>query len=202
MSSLAPFDLNGTTDVPPGKIASVVTYLEMGRPARAPSPDGRVALTRLRGADTARYQAIYRTIGEAWFWFSRLSMPAAHLSALLDDPGIQAFAAQVDGVDAGLVEIDLRTDGEAELVYFGLTAPFVGRGLGRSLMSHAQAIAWAAPVRRFWLHTCTLDHPGAIAFYRKSGFVPYKLGIEIADDPRLSGALPRDAFPEVPLRPA
>jgi GNAT superfamily N-acetyltransferase len=200
MESHAPFDLNGTTDVPPGKIASVVTYLQMSRPDRPPDPDAGVSLARLRGAEAARYAAIYRTIGEAWFWFSRLAMPPAELAAVLDDPGIVAFAAQVDGVDAGLVEIDFRVPGEAELVYFGLMAPFVGKGLGRSLMSHAQAIAWAAPVTRFWLHTCTLDHPGAIAFYRKSGFAPYKLGIEIADDPRLAGSLPRDAFPDVPLR--
>jgi hypothetical protein len=69
-------------------------------------------------------------------------------------------------------------------------------------MNHAQSIAWAAPIERFWLHTCTLDHPGAIAFYRRSGFAPYKLGVEIADDPRLTGALPRDAFPDVPVREA
>lgn len=210
MTSHALFDLDGTTDVPPGKIASVVTYLDMGRPGSAPTPDGRIRLSRLRGPDIGRYKAIYRRIGEAWFWFGRLAIENAKLAALLDDPGIHAYAAQVAGQDAGqdigqdigLLEIDFRIPGEAELVYFGLAEPWVGQGLGRSLMAHAQAIAWAAPVSRFWLHTCTLDHPGAVGFYRRSGFAPYKLGVEIADDPRLTGALPRHAFPEIPLREA
>ena len=202
MTSHALFDLDGTTDLPPGKIASVVTYLQMDRPGHVPVPDDRIALARLRGGDAERYKAIYRRIGEAWFWFSRLGIDTAKLAAILDEPGIHAFAAEAAGQDAGLVEIDFRVPGEAELVYFGLTEPHVGKGLGRSLMAHAQAIAWSAPVKRFWLHTCTLDHPGAVGFYRKSGFAPYKLGIEIADDPRLTGALPRHAFPEIPLREA
>jgi hypothetical protein len=29
--------------------------------------------------------------------------------------------------------------------------------------------------------------------------VPYKRGIEIADDPRLTGDVPRDAAPSIPL---
>ncbi|WP_293864553.1 GNAT family N-acetyltransferase [uncultured Alsobacter sp.] len=202
MTARGLFDLDGTTDVPPGKIASVVTYLEMRRPSPVPVPDDQIQLVRLRGADADRYRAIYRRIGEAWFWFSRLGIAPDALAALLDDPGIHAFAAHVDGVDAGLLEIDFRIAGEAEIVYFGLTEAFVGRGYGRGLMNHAQAMAWSAPVERFWLHTCTLDHPGAVGFYRRSGFVPYKLGIEIADDPRLTGALPRHAFPEIPLREA
>lgn len=193
------FDLDGTTDLPPGKIATVVTFLAMDAPPAPRPPDPRVTFARLTGADAARYLRIYRTIAERWFWFSRLSMAPAALAALLDDPGVQAFAAIVDGVDAGVVEIDFRVPGEAELVYFGLTGDNVGKGLGRSLMAHAQAVAWSAPVTRFWLHTCTLDHPGAIAFYRRSGFTPYKLAVEIADDPRLGGALPRHAFPDVPL---
>jgi GNAT superfamily N-acetyltransferase len=200
MTDHALFDLDGTTDLPPGKIASVVTYLAMAAPPAARPPDPRLTLARLTGADAARYLRIYRTIAERWFWFSRLGMAPATLAALLDDPGVQAFAAIVDGVDAGVVEIDFRVPGEAELVYFGLTGDHVGKGLGRVLMDRAQAVAWSAPIARFWLHTCTLDHPGAVAFYRRCGFVPYKLAVEIADDPRLTGALPRNAFPDVPLQ--
>jgi hypothetical protein len=50
-----------------------------------------------------------------------------------------------------------------------------------------------------WVHTCSLDHPGAVAFYTRSGFTPYALMIEVADDPRLTGHLPESAGPHVPL---
>jgi hypothetical protein len=66
-------------------------------------------------------------------------------------------------------------------------------------MSRAIERAWAHPIERLWVHTCTLDHPGALAFYVRSGFRPYRRQVEVADDPRLSGALPRNAAPHVPI---
>jgi hypothetical protein len=49
------------------------------------------------------------------------------------------------------------------------------------------------------VHTCTLDHPNALGFYLRSGFTPYARSVEIADDPRLHGVLPRSAAPHVPV---
>jgi hypothetical protein len=66
-------------------------------------------------------------------------------------------------------------------------------------MDQAIARAWAKPISRFWLHTCNFDHPAALAFYRRSGFTPYKMMAEVMDDPRLTGLLPRDAAPHVPI---
>jgi GNAT superfamily N-acetyltransferase len=75
----------------------------------------------------------------------------------------------------------------------------IGSGAGRFLMNEAIARAFARPIERLFVHTCTFDHPGAVDFYKRSGFTPYKLAIEIHDDPRLTGALPREAAPHVPL---
>ena len=52
---------------------------------------------------------------------------------------------------------------------------------------------------RLWLHTCTLDHPAALRFYRRAGLRPYLRAIEVADDPRLTGRMPRDAAPDLPI---
>ncbi len=57
---------------------------------------------------------------------------------------------------------------------------FVGSGAGRWMMNRAIERAWSQPIRRFWVHTCTLDHPAAVAFYIRSGFVPFRRRIEIA----------------------
>ncbi|MHB2165846.1 GNAT family N-acetyltransferase [Alsobacter sp. R-9] len=192
---------DGYLAVPPGKIASVVTFLEMAAP---PAPRGRPApeglrLDRLGPGDAARYRAIYRVIGERWVWFSRLALSEAELSALLADERIEAYALASPDGDVGLLEIDRRDrDDEAELVYFGLAEPMIGKGAGRWMMDRAIAIAFARPIRRFWLHTCTLDHPGAIPFYRRSGFVPYRMAVEIADDPRAQGLVAPDIWPDMP----
>jgi hypothetical protein len=66
-------------------------------------------------------------------------------------------------------------------------------------MDRAQALAWRNGVRRFWVHTCSLDHPAALAFYLRSGFAAYKYAVEVDDDPRVLGILPRTAAPHVPI---
>ncbi len=66
-------------------------------------------------------------------------------------------------------------------------------------MAETLARAWNKGVERVWLHTCTLDHPGALGFYRAQGFVAVKRTIETFPDSRTSGVLPRDAAPQIPL---
>jgi len=194
--------LTGTTDLPPGKIAAIVTSLEMfAAPPVKPDPPGTegFSLEPLRAADTARYLAIYRGLGERWMWFSRLVKPPAHTEAILADAGVLCFAARHDGRDVGLLELDFRVTAEGELAFFGLEQSVVGKGGGRWLMNRALALAWARPIARFWVHTCTLDHQGAPEFYQRSGFVAFKRGIEVDDDPRLAGDLPRDCAPHHPV---
>ena len=66
-------------------------------------------------------------------------------------------------------------------------------------MDHTLARSFRPSVNRVWLHTCSFDHPNAIAFYLRSGFRAWKFAIEVSDDPRATGALPETAGPHVPL---
>jgi hypothetical protein len=59
--------------------------------------------------------------------------------------------------------------------------------------------AWREGVRRVHVHTCSLDHPAALSAYRRAGFVPVRRALERFIDPRLTGVLPADAAPQVPL---
>jgi hypothetical protein len=49
------------------------------------------------------------------------------------------------------------------------------------------------------VHTCTLDHPSALGFYRAQGFTPFARAVETFADPRLSGHLAESAAPHVPI---
>jgi GNAT superfamily N-acetyltransferase len=190
--------LRGVTDLPPGKIAEVVTYLEMlAVPEPREGPAGGFTLERF--SDVTRYRALFRRVGERWLWMSRLVVPEAALRTILDDPAVETFALRSGGEDIGILELDFRQADECELAYFGVVPEAIGTGAGRFLMGEAVTRAWARPIRRFWVHTCTHDHPRALAFYQRSGFRAYKRAIEIADDPRLTGHLPRDAAPDVPV---
>jgi len=74
-----------------------------------------------------------------------------------------------------------------------------GQGHGRWLLAEAVSRAWRGGVERVHVHTCSLDHPAALAAYRRAGFAPYKRAIERFPDPRLLGILPRDCAPQIPL---
>lgn len=192
----------GAVDLPPGTIASVVTYLEMRAPppARAPATPANPgwAVAPLRD-DVIRYRRLWAAIGDPWLWSSRARMGDAEVGAILADPGVAAFALIEDGRDAGLFELDARAEGETELVYFGLVPAALGRGAGRFMMDEALRRAFARPIRRLFVHTCTLDHPGAVAFYVRSGFTPYRRALEVESDPRLSGHVPRGMAPHHPV---
>lgn len=65
-----------------------------------------------------------------------------------------------------------------QLCYFGLLSDFIGRGLGGPILSHVLEIAWSMPhTRRVWVHTCSNDHPNALANYRARGFEIYRTRI-------------------------
>jgi GNAT superfamily N-acetyltransferase len=191
---------DGFTDVAPGKIAAVVTHLEMTRPPQPRSaPDGKWNLRHVENPDLDWYRDLHRRVGEEWLWFSRLQMSDDALAAIIREPQVEVCALVHDGRDEGLLELDFRSAGECELVYFGVTGELIGTGAARFLMNRAIERAWSQPIRRFWVHTCTFDHPSAVAFYQRSGFTAFRRQIEIADDPRLSGASPRSAAGHIPI---
>ena len=193
--------LDGYTDLPPGKIANVVTYLELLAPP-APWPEPQrpdLAFRRVAKPDVGWYRATIRSIGEAWLWFSPLVMPEAKLAALLGNPLLEVHALERDGETVGIAELDRRVPGEVEISFFGVVADEIGTGAARLLMNRSLALAFRGGTRRVWLHTCSFDHPAAVPFYRRSGFVPFKFAIEVSDDPRLKGQLPEAAAPHVAL---
>jgi GNAT superfamily N-acetyltransferase len=145
------------------------------------------------------YRALYRRIGEPWLWFSRLRMTDDELRATVHDSAVDVLALSCEGEDCGLLELDRRYMPDVEISFFGVVQEMIGKGAGRALLAFGLPIAWQHKPERVWLHTCSSDHPSALAFYMKFGFVPYKRSIEIADDPRLTCDLPRSAAPHVPI---
>ena len=189
------------SSVPSGQVATIVTSLEMrARPRLRPSPPSDLRLARWPAPALAKYRALFRRVGEPWLWFSRLVMADVAVVAIISDPKVSVFAVEDRaGIEVGLLELDFREAGQCEIAYFGLVPELAGRGHGRWLMAQALALAWTKEVERVWVHTCTLDHPSALGFYRAQGFEPFARAVETFPDPRLTGHLPRDAAPQIPV---
>jgi GNAT superfamily N-acetyltransferase len=191
----------GFHDVSPNMLATIVTCLEMTtRPTPRPSPpaDG-LTVERWTSPELDAYRALYRRVGEDWLWVSRAVMEDDELTAIIGDPSVEIYLMMRDGERLGLLELDFREQGACELAFFGLDQSLIGTGAGRILMNVAIEKAWEKPISRFWVHTCHLDHPAALAFYQRSGFRPYKRMVEIFEDPRQSGKLRADAAQHFPI---
>src|SRR5690242_21718249 len=126
---------DGYSDIPDGKIAAVVTHLEMtARPALRPDPQGAWSLRRLEMPPLDWYRDLYRRVGEEWLWFSRIRASDEKLAARLHHPLVETHALVADDRDEGLLELDFREPHACEIGMFGVTAKLVGTGAGRFLM--------------------------------------------------------------------
>lgn len=152
------------------------TYLQMfARPERVVPPlrEG-LAIVHAKTPTVAYYRYLYDAVGRDYDWISRKKLSDAELAALLNNPQLEVHVLMADGVPAGFAELDRRIEDEIELVQFGLMPEFIGQGLGRYFLQWTIDKAWSYKPRRFWLHTCTKDHPTALPNYLQAGFAIYK----------------------------
>ena len=189
----------GLHAVPQGYLAAVVTSLEMTTRVKSdakPFPAGFGATReRLSAYD---YQWLFREIGAPWLWASRLTMDEDALNAILTDQNVETWVIRQANAAIGLVELDFRTASVCELAFFGLISSATGQGLGWPMMALAQDQAFARPINRFHVHTCTLDSPHALGFYQNAGFVAHKRDVEIFHDPRINETLPSSSAAHIP----
>jgi GNAT superfamily N-acetyltransferase len=168
------------------------TYLEMTspdelRPARPSSVALQLVRVEIPCPELNRF--LYTAVGARWWWYSRLSWDYARWLAYLDRPDLETWMASVSGTPAGYFELERQPDAAIELAYFGLLPRFIGKGIGGSLLTAAIMRAWEMGAKRVWLHTCTLDHPQALANYQARGFRVYRRE-EVTED-----------LPDEPLQP-
>lgn len=158
------------------RVEVVITYLEQtARPfyGTVARPPGKIAFLRAERAPVHFYRYIYAVVGEPWKWVSRKRVPDAEIARILADPAVHLYILYVDGVPAGFAEIDARTEGVAEIKFFGLAPDYIGRRLGRYFFANVVDLAWSLAPERVVLETCTLDHPAALPLYQKMGFSVY-----------------------------
>jgi ribosomal protein S18 acetylase RimI-like enzyme len=151
------------------------------RPKRSPRTD--LVLVRITPPMPELNRFFYATDRLPWTYQQWLDY--------LDRPELETWMLTVAGVPAGYFELESQPDRNVEIVYFGLLPSFVGSGLGGHLLTAAIERGFAMGAKRVWLHTCTLDHPQALANYQARGMVLYKEETEIKDEAeRPSGPWP------------
>jgi GNAT superfamily N-acetyltransferase len=153
------------------------TYLQMldqSELAPARLADERVRIDQSFECPASFFRYLYREVGRQYYWTDRLGWSDDEIRAYLDQESISLWVMYYDGSPAGYFELRREADGSTEIAYFGLLQEFIGRGLGKHLLTFAVERAWANGASRVWLHTCTLDDKAAMPNYLKRGFRPFK----------------------------
>jgi len=156
----------------------ITTYLEMWSredfaPAFAQASDFQIVQMDIPDLDF--YMFLYQSVGEEWAWRDRLELTDRELRRILAPPNTEVHVMFVCGSPAGYVELNRRQEGAVEIAYFGLRRPYMGRGLGKHLLSYGVERAWDMDAERVWVHTCNLDGPHALDNYLKRGFHIYRV---------------------------
>ena len=189
----------GAGPVPAGWLATVVTTLERGDEAVPAVASSGLAVEAWRTPELAEYRALFRLVGAPWLWFSRLVESDERLARALADPRTRVFRIRDGAGIAGLLELFECARSSCELRYLGLSPDRLAQGHGRWLIAEALRLARSEGRTHTLVRTCTLDHPAALPAYRRAGFVATAREVQIFRDPRLTGVLPRDSAPQVPL---
>ncbi|WP_018657897.1 GNAT family N-acetyltransferase [Actinomadura flavalba] len=165
------------------------------RPAPGPRVPMTFTLSRVPSPDVGR--ALYAAVGARVCWTDRFSWTYDDWRAWVERPELGVWLALAEGTLAGFFEIEAQPGGHTEIHLVGLTPAFVGQGNGGHLVEQCVRRAWqrgdtwaegTGPARRVWLRTSTLDHPGALANYRRRGFTlaGETTGPKSVPDPRVA----------------
>src|ERR1051325_158958 len=158
------------------EIEGTRTYLQLSRPdeCRASySDDARARIEPIYNCPASFYRYLYREVGRFYHWTDRLGWTDEEILAHLAQDGLTLYVLSYEGAPAGYFELLKSGDGSTELAYFGLMQEYIGKGLGKHLLSAAVEQAWRDGAKRVWLHTCTLDDAAALPNYVKRGFRPF-----------------------------
>jgi GNAT superfamily N-acetyltransferase len=153
------------------------TYLELVGPEvfrPSWSAVAGIGVDRVDACTVELYRRLYVEVGGQYGWVDQLEWTDGQISRHLADAGVSIWVMTVEGRIAGYFELRAEPAGSTELAYFGLLPEYVGRGLGKHLLSAAVERAFESGASRVWLHTCTRDHPAALPNYLARGFVPFK----------------------------
>ena len=116
---------------------------------------------------------LYQFVGGPWRWTDKLAWSDAQWRDWVESPDLRTWIGWHRGAIAGFYELHRQADESVEIAYFGLASTFIGRGFGGDLLTRAIASAWDWGAKRVWVHTCTLDHPSALANYQARGLVVF-----------------------------
>jgi len=166
-----------------GRLAVTITHLALAREnwrLRGKPPAIDVTIARHECPSAKFYLDLYDKVGRPWLWYERRLYTESALKELLNRPGHEVHVARERGNLVGYFELYSN-----EIVFFGLTLPYIGKRIGPWLLDRAIERGFARGAAELELNTNTVDHPKALETYRKAGIRVVRSESRELQDPRM-----------------
>ncbi len=137
-------------------------------------PECDIQIKHERSLTPAAYRALYNGVGAPWLWYERSVLSDSELAALIVDPAVSIYTLHQADEILGYTELRHGPKDETQILYFGLMPCHIGKGFGHYFLEWTVRTAFAAGIKRLWVHTCSLDHHRALASYERVGFTQYR----------------------------
>ena len=171
-------------------LSNITTYhlemMDQGALRPKPSPIDTLTIEQVQQPSPEFNRFLYTAVGGDWYWEDRLPWTYSQWRELVDRSEFQTWVAYVSGSPAGYFELESQSGCNVEIASFGLLPSYIGLGLGGHLLTVAIEKAWQMGASRVWLHTCSLDHPGALPNYCARGFQVFReetTSMDVPDHP-------------------
>lgn len=149
-------------------------YLEMTSPDQVrPALHVGPAIELREVESVLLYRQVHRRVGAPHGW-SSVAWSDARWDAEFARSDLRHWIATRSGDELGVVAVELRSDGDFELLDFGIVPEVIGSGVGGRLLTLVVRRLWGAGARRIWLHTQYSDHSHALNNYLARGFTVFR----------------------------
>ena len=132
-------------------------------------------------------KSTYFRVGEQYNWTARDSWTLREWELYCFGSQHQDWLIAVDDEVAGLLDLEIQSEGNVEIRAFGLLPEYLGKELGGHALTLGIEKAWGCKhadhtnTMRVHLKTCSQDHANALPNYLARGFKIYKSAVRQKD---------------------
>jgi len=138
------------------------------RPKYADSPDLRIDRMKVRCPEFNAF--LHTIVGHDYRWGGHGDWGKSDWYDYVNRDEMETWVAYLWGTPAGYFELEKNSEGDVNILAFGLLPQFIGKGLGGHLLTKAIERAWEMGANRVQVGTCSHDHPHALKNYIARGF--------------------------------
>ncbi len=141
-------------------------------------PSKQIALIRASAPPAHFYRYLLSLLPDSEIAHQRSTFSDAALGGLIHHADIALYVLHVDGVPAGMSEIDRRARPQTRIACASIANEFANPHLNRYLLAQAIALAWSDETERVLADVTSRDRRGTLSLYQSCGFTVYEQSTE------------------------